>query len=250
MNIDSLKQYLGKIQNAPEQNIIREIDSLKWSLKIFVGNYDELIKPLKLLEDRPETVELWDVKRKQDLYGVFEEIGRLLFNYLAAASMLIDHTKRCIKKLYVDEKYMEFKRECEKEIKERLTDSDTHQIAKGLRNYIQHRKLPAIGSQITYTPETGLNKAFRISSQSLLEWDGWSATARRKLQAMEESFLLREFVEDYFNQVNAFYKWLGGKQAELHREDIERLNKLKEEARLAFKDAGITTENKLKELDE
>ncbi|MEQ4487476.1 MAG: hypothetical protein AAC993_01400 [Dehalococcoides mccartyi] len=248
MNVDILKQYLDKIQSAPEQSVIREIDSLKWSFKIFAGNYVELIKLLKFLEDRPESTKLWDVKRKQDLYRMFEEIGRLLFNYLAAASMLIDHTRRCIKKLYRDQKYLEFSNEYEKE-KNRLADSDTHQIAQGLRNYIQHRNLPAIGSKITYTPETGLNKAFRILSQSLLEWDKWSPAARRKLQSMGESFPLRDFVEDYFNQVDAFYKWLGGKQTELHRVDVERLNGLKEDAKLAFKQAGMITERELKELD-
>lgn len=249
MDADILKQYIDRIQNAPEQEIIRAIDSIKWSFKIFRGNYDELIKPLTLLEDKPEAIKLWDVKRKEDLYRVFEEAGRLLFNLLAAAFMLIDHTRRCIDKLYAEKKYEEFNKEYEKEIRERFADNDIHQIAKGLRNYIQHRNLPAVGSEITYTPETGLKKAFMISTESLLEWDGWNPIARKKLQTMGKSFPLRMFVEDYFSQVASFHQWLWGKQVELHKEDVERLNKLKKEARLAFKNAGMITENELKELD-
>jgi hypothetical protein len=249
MDGDILKQYIDKIQKAPEQEIIREIDSLKWSFRIFHGNYHELIIPLKLIEDRPEAIRLWDVKRKKDLYNVFEEIGRLLFNYLSAASMLIDHTRRHIDKLYKAEKYAEFKKEYEKESNNNFANNDIHQIAKGLRNYIQHRNLPAVGSQITYTQETGLNKAFTISTESLLKWDKWSTSARKKLETMGKSFQLRKFVEDYFSQVESFYEWLWVKQVELHQEDVEQLNKLKAEARIAFKNAGIITEDELRELD-
>jgi len=40
---------------------------------------------------------------------------------------------------------------------------------------------------------------------------------------------------------------LNYKKVTLHKEDVERLNSLKEEARLAFKDAGIVTDEELKE---
>lgn len=247
--VDIFREYMDKIQNAPEQKIISEIDSIRWSFKIFHGNYIELIKPLKILEDSPESIKLWDVKRKKDLYRVFEEIGRLLFNYLAGASMLIDHTRRYVDRLPEDKKYNEFRAEYEKEKSGRFENNDIHLIAKGLRNYIQHRNLPAVGSQIVYTPETGLNKAFRVSVESLLEWDGWNHLAKKKLKSMGNSFKLREFVEDYFSQIESFHKWLWEKQVELHREEVERLNKLKQEAKSAFKKAGIITDEELKEID-
>lgn len=40
-----------------------------------------------------------------------------------------------------------------------------------------------------------------------------------------------------------------GRQGDLHKEDVERLNILKEEAKVAFREAGILTENELKEFD-
>lgn len=248
-DVDILREHMDRIENAPEQKIIREIDSIKWSFKIFSGNYSELIKPLKMLEDSPEAIKLWDVKKKKELYRVFEELGRLLFNYLAAAFMLIDHTRRYIDKMYKDVKYSEFKREYEKEVKERFANNDNHQLAQGLRNYILHRNLPTVGSEIIYTPESGLNKTFRIPTESLLEWDGWSPLARKKIQNIGKSFQISKFVEEYYHQVEAFHKWLWGRQIDIHKVDVERLNRLKEEARAAFKDAGIITGDELKEFD-
>ena len=78
IDVDVLKRYTERIENSPTQKIVREIDSIKWSFKIFHGNYNELIKPLKILEDEPEAMKLWDAKKQKELYRVFEEIGRCL----------------------------------------------------------------------------------------------------------------------------------------------------------------------------
>jgi hypothetical protein len=245
--LDMFGEYAERIRTAPEQKIIRQIDSIRWSFRIFYGNHIELTRLLKVLEDKPESIKLWDVKKRGELDKVFEEIGRLLFNYLAAAFMLIDHTRRYVDKMHGEAKHSAFKAKYKKEVRERFTDSENHQIAKGLRNYIQHRNLPAVGSRLIYTQEAGLSKTFGIPIDSLLAWDGWSPLARKKLGAMGKSFKIRAFVEEYFGDVEAFHKWLWKKQVEMYGEDIERLNKLKDEARKFAKDAGIITEEEFKE---
>jgi len=249
MNVEILKYYTDKIQNAPEQKIIQEIDSLKWSYRIFHGNYKQLLDFLKVLEDKPQTMVLWDVKRRKDLVTVFEEVGRLLFNYLASAFMLIDHTRRHVDCMYSTSKYSAFKTDYEKEIELRFVNNDNHQLAQGLRNYIQHRKLPSVGSTIHYNQKTGLNKAFMISIPSLLEWDGWSVKDRKILTGKGDTLPLRDFIQQYFQQVEAFYQWLGKNQVKLHQEDYDRLNQLRREARTAFKKAGLLTDDQLKEFD-
>ncbi len=245
--VDLFKYHMDRIRNAPEQNIVREIDSIKWSFKIFHGNYVQLINILKALEDKPESIKLWDVKKKNELYQVFEEIGRLLFNYLAAAFMLIDHTRRYVDKMYMGEKYKSFVSEYKKEVTERFANNDNHQLAKGLRNYIQHRNLPAIGSVITATPETGISKSFRIPVDSLLLWDGWSNVSKEKLKATGDSFVIREFIEEYYKQVEDFHKWIWEKQVKMHKEDYDRLNEMKQEAIQELLEAGVITEKEIEE---
>jgi len=249
MNVEILKYYTDKIQNAPEQKIVQEIASLRWSFRIFRGNYKELVDFLTLLEDEPKTIALWDVKRRKDLLVIFRHIARLLFNYLASAFMLIDHTRRYVDYMYSTDKYSTFKMDCEKEIDQRFTNNDSHHIAQGLRNYIQHRKLPSVGSTIHYTPKNGLNKAFMVSIPSLLEWDGWSTKAQEALTAKGNTLPLRYFVQQYFQQVESFHKWLWTNQVRLHKDDFDRFNQLKREARTAFKNAGLLSEDQLQEFD-
>jgi len=249
MKVDVFNYYTDKIRNAPEQKIIQEIDSLRWSFGIFHGNYGQLVKLLTLLEDKPQTIALWDVKKRNELHIIFKEVERLLFNYLAATFMLIDHARRYVDRMYSTSKHVDFKQEYKKEIAQRFANNDNHQIAQGLRNYIQHRKLPSVGSTITYTQETGLNKAFMVSIPSLLEWDGWSNKAREKLSSKGDTLRLSDFVQQYFQQVESFHKWLWVKQVELHQEDVDRLNQLIREARAAFKNAGLLSDDQLKEFE-
>jgi hypothetical protein len=249
MKEELFKNYMDRIRHAPEQRILQEIDYLRWSFGIFHRNNNQLINLLMSLEDKPESIALWDVNKKIDLNLVFEEIGRLLFNYLASAFMLIDHTRRYIEQTYESDKYTNFNKEYEIEKTQRFVNNVNHQIAQGLRNYMQHRKLPSVGSVITYTPSMGLKKAFTVSPTSLLEWDGWSKIAREKLESSGDTFQLRDFVQQYFQQVESFHKWLWSKQVELHQEDVDRLNQLIREARIEFKKNGLLNDDELKEFD-
>jgi hypothetical protein len=239
--------FFDKISKAPEQKILQEIDSIRWSFEIFYGNYQQLANMLGLLEDKPETISLWDEKKRKELHAVFSELGRLVFNYLSASSMLIDHTRRYVND-HSGPKYLDFKRDYDEEIKKRFIDNETHHLAKGLRNYIQHRTLPGVGGTLSYTRQTGLNKSFGIPVSSLLQWDKWSEIARAKLERCGDSFSIREFTDEYFHQIQSFHKWLWNKQVEIHQVDIDRLNKLKSEAREAFISAGLISQEDLKRM--
>lgn len=248
-SFELLEARMEAIRNSPEQALMHELDSMKWSFKIVHGNYSDLMRPVELLEEKPEAIKLWAVENREELHRMYEEIGRLLFNFLAAVMMLVDHTRRRVRKLYTEAKYSEFRREYDEETGKRFKDSANHQLAQGLRNYIQHRNLPAIGSLITWDRDSDLKKMFRISTESLLEWNEWKPLARAKLKSLGEHFPLRQFVEDYFKEVEAFQKWLRNRQVDLHKEDVERLNKMKAEAREAFKKAGFLTDNELNKLN-
>ena len=58
-----------------------------------------------------------------------------------------------------------------------------------------------------------------------------------------------KLVQQYFQQVESFHRWLWVKQVALHKEDVDQLNQLKREARTAFKNAGLLTDDELKEFD-
>jgi len=248
MNAQSINYYIDKIRNAPEQKIVQEIASLKSSFLIFHGNYKELLRFLTVLEDKPQTIALWAVEKREDLLTVFRETGRLLFNYLASAFMLIDHTRRYVDDMYSHNKYSAFKMDYEKEIRHRFADNDNHHIAQGLRNYMQHRKLPSVGSTVHYSPKEGPDKAFNLSIPSLLEWHDWTARERQILTARGNTLPLRDFIQQYFQQVHSFHQWLRTNQVKLHKEDFDRFNQLKREAREALQNEGLLSADQLKEF--
>jgi len=168
-----------------------------------------------------------------------EEIGRLLHNYLASAMSLVDHARRHTKKLYCNDRFFKFFEECDQEIDKRFDNSANHQLAQGLRNYTQHRTLPVVVSVISWSRDEGLNRTFKVASESLLEWKKWKPLARKKLRQLKDGLPIRQFAEEYYAEVESFYQWLWTKQAEIHKQDIDRLNEIKRRARLAFEEAGL-----------
>jgi hypothetical protein len=236
---EQLKALVDEITNSPEQALVIEIDSVRWSFRMFQGNYYDLVKPLEILEEKPEAIKLWDIKNKQNLHRTFEEIGRLFHNFLASSMSLVDHTRRHVEKLYSNSPHASFLQDYKDEVSSRFAENANHQIAQGLRNYIQHRNLPFVGSLISYTREAGLKRAFIVSSIHLLEWNGWKPKARAKIAEMKDGLHIRKFATEYHDDVQSFAKWLWNKQMEIHKDDMDRLKKLKEQARFAFRQAGL-----------
>ena len=213
---------------APEQRVVWAIESLRWSFEIFAGNYRELTQSLVRLEHNLDSSALRTVETREELNRVLGELGRLLFNYLAASFMLIEHTRSYLDRMYGTGEHAGFKIECQEQIDRRFAQSDVHDVAQGLRNYFQHRAFPAVGRVIQLEPETNRRGYFIIPTATLLNWDGWRGRARSKLLSMGDKFDLREFAQEHYDQVDSFQRWLQARQVELHRNDYEKLSKLRQ----------------------
>lgn len=236
---ESLKALVDEITNSPEQAVVEEIESIRWSFRMFQGNLSDLVRPLKSLEESPQAIKLWLVDHEQDLYRLFEEIGRLLHNFLASAMSLVDHTRGHIERLYSGDEFSWFVEDYKAEVTKRFLNSANHQLAQGLRNYTQHKSLPFVGSVLHWNRDKGEKRAFIVSSGCLLEWDGWKPLARAKIEGMKHGVPIRQFAEEYHAEVRSFAQWLWTKQMEIHKQDIDRLNEMKEQARSAFEQAGL-----------
>jgi len=57
-DFESLMALVDSITSSAEQAVIREIDSIQWSFKVFRGNLLDLVRPLKILEEQPEAIKL------------------------------------------------------------------------------------------------------------------------------------------------------------------------------------------------
>ena len=229
------------IRHSREQRIFESIDSAQWSVDVFTGNCAELNNYAKRLEEREEAFKLWDVSNRDKLQVVFREIGRLLQNFLGSSMALVDHTRVHLKDLYAGEAFLEdYRREIRKRF---VTARSWHPVVQGLRIYAQHRKLPDVGSILKYDvhdQESRLVRFFNVPTGPLTEWDGWTKPAKSKLETLEHGIHIRTFVTEYEQEISSFYNWLWGRQHEIHRDDFERLNRMKDQAKLDLRAAGYS----------
>ncbi len=143
----------------------------------------------------------------------------------------MDHFRRHRSRL---DRSITFDDEIQREVDRRFVDDADHNIAQGLRTFALHVGVVPIMTTFTLTRKGAgfdTNTEFTIPIESALSWDGWNETARDSLKQMGEGLHIRTFVERYFTKVEDFYMRLWERQAELHNDEIEATNVLRDNAK-------------------
>ena len=193
------------------------------SFKLLTKNYRVLKRVLDTNEDLTNAIS--SGFRPE----IAEEVIIYLHNYVSSVMSLVSHTRELNKKLYT-KAYPKALEEIQQEINNRFVNNETHQIIQGLRNYTQHRKLPIVGRAMSFNvlDNTHTLKAnYYLSTDSLLEWDGWKPLARKTLENMKNMTIVEQALEnmsvdiavnplitEHYKQVTEFYNWLFGKRRE------------------------------------
>lgn len=234
MTPDEWEEFLrlnSEIEKSEGERILREIQNVRTSLHIVTTNYQELLQLLQALQ-KPELIPelIGNVPGRGKLrLPAFEEISRRLFNFLAAAFSLVDHTRRHRRKLYGTSS---FGREVDDEINRRFALNSDHLIAQGLRNYALHVTILPQSIVVTFGEKMSTpNTAFNLHVESLLAWDGWTTQQRKAIQGLGENLELGPYTSRYFDLINSFYEWLWKRQSIVHQADIEATNRLRDRAR-------------------
>lgn len=209
------------VKNMNANNV--DIRADEQSFRLLSRNYGELKRLLDKTEDIRTAIKLGS---RED---IMEEVAFMLHNYASSAMSLVAHTSRLNNKLYKNRNPKALK-EIETEIGKRFVDNEIHQIVQGLRDYTQHRKLPIVGRLMSYNAfdhKPKLEAAYYLSTESLLEWDGWKSLAKQKLDklkslSLEDRMLkhhtkdipINTLITDHYKEVSSFYEWLGNKRRE------------------------------------
>lgn len=204
------------VDSSREEDLRHEIQLVKWSFKVFQGNFFEIDNMLRSLEESPEMAYLWEGgTHRAELHRAFEEVGRLLHNFVLSAMSLVDHTRRHVNR-YTHDEYADLADDYNREIKRRFRNGANHQLIQGLRNYISHRRLPLVGSVLSWTESGQMTRTFYVPLEPLLEWDKWSSLAREKLEELEGRLPIRQFVDAYYTEVADFHNWLWSRVRAIH----------------------------------
>jgi hypothetical protein len=140
----------------------------------------------------------------------FQEIIRLLHNYVAGVKSLVDHTRRIAKKLIDGDNLVTYEQRVDSDFKDDPLTAFLHD----LRNYLLHVSLPPVRSTMRFSQNAIDSVVIELSPQDLLHWDGWGKPSVQFIKAHTSGIPLASLVADYERKVFQFYEWI-----------IEHLNK-------------------------
>lgn len=202
-----------------------------FSYNIFIGNYEELKKVIKIIENPNLLNEMMcDKNRKEMGDPLHMDLNRHFHNYLAAAKSLIDHTRVFMKSYYMD---TPFKSEFDKKIKNEFADNPLSRFIQDLRNYMLHRGLNSSVS-MSVTKIDGTNNfhaesTANLKKSELLEWDRWSKQGKLYLTKCEDKITISTFCIRYGERVKNLYSWFEKELYDHHSEDYLELVKAQRE---------------------
>ena len=210
---------MQELQRMPEYELIASLRGFNISIYTFDKNYSALRKLIEFLANDPKAEPLFWVRNRDKLQNVMREIIRLLHNHVASALSLLDHTRRLHRKLYSEgEKFNDYQVRIDKE----FARDPLAQFVKGLRKYCQHYKSPDLA--ITTSWQKGDESATRtvgLFKEDLLTFDGWSAAAKKYLEAVEEKVDVLEVATAYRDKLLGFYEWFRSRQLDIHSEELK-----------------------------
>jgi len=163
--------------------------------RVVAPNLAELVTLLARIEHTPDLAMIVAsntprfAAQREVLAG---EITRHLHNFLGSASSLVDHVRRTLRK-----RDTPAKSRLEAGVQSLMVEG-AWPFVRNLRNVAHHHHLPFMGHTVNFgqTPN-GLgftNAAIELSKADLLEWEDWSADAKRFLDACEENIPLLPIV--------------------------------------------------------
>ncbi|MGL4497887.1 MAG: hypothetical protein ACRCU2_02400 [Planktothrix sp.] len=223
----------AQLQASSQMEIYRNLQALRASYLVLQKNYDELVSHLDHLNDPRESLLKYSHVQKENLNLLIEESSRLFHNFLASAKSLVDHTRAIINRLYskneVKKEYKEFKKEYDKKLAADIANHPVQKFVQNLRNYTQHYTLPIPSLQIEFGQD--IKMGVRLDVEILKQWDKWDSISRAYLEDLGDSLCLISLSTEYFFLVQGFYQWLTERQAQIHKSDLEYLQKMNDELR-------------------
>lgn len=211
------------------------IFSMRMNYILFRRNYEELVKlqeefnhplifnELALTTDRGQEI-------AQD---TIIEFTQLLHNFLASAKMLVEVTRRWVRKKFEGS---DFLNTYQREVSKRFGSNVQAQFLENLRNYTLHRTLPLaipeLRMQKVSENELGSSLGIVLLKDSLLEWDKWSKLGRIQISmAFEGEVDIQSIVEMYFDNVTEFTRWLFWQIRDSFSEEVDQIDSVIQQIR-------------------
>ena len=214
--MDEIERLQKELVAMPEWDrvwSVREFQSTVWIFKTNAAETLTFLRNRALQDTKRDPLE---TSAFQDLQ---QELARLVHNFVAAASTLVDHARV----FFTDHGASDLFAAYDQEVDRRFRKGGLHNFVKGLRNFILHQRFPAITSMRTWSSgsEEILHMHFWQKSD-FVKWSRWTPEARTFLERAADQINIQHVVSDYESLIGSFYDWVFDKLKEFHQND-ERL---------------------------
>ncbi|MBU0634658.1 MAG: hypothetical protein KKA52_06300 [Candidatus Omnitrophica bacterium] len=239
---------IEEFRGSPEYALYKSLTTFNISLYIFNTNYSHLKKILEFVMDDPKFAPLMDVRNRDQLNNLLDDVIRLLHNFVAAAISLVDHTRNVYKELYSQTaKFPDYQNHIDREFK----DDPLVQFVHCLRQYCQHYRAPNISIQHSWNKnDEKIKNTVNLLKKDLEIFGSWNANARKYLDQIEERLDIYELITTYRKRILDFQVWFNSRQKEIHKTEFDLLQKKEEELLKAqlnhFLDMALSSKEKSK----
>ncbi len=201
---------------------------------VFLRNADDLISAVAIHSDPEHALNLWQVDNRYKLSAFQREVGRLLHNFVASASTLID-TTRVLYNKYGAARFSDYQPRIDSE----FAPDPLARFVVCLRQYAVHYAAPPLGSVLTMTQETGISNALVLPASVLLEFSGWDSHSKSYIATSGDNVIVDAAVSTYFETVRSFYDWFYARIFEITQPEQALVAAKREELRRAHYSSAL-----------
>ena len=225
-----------ELHASPEMVYLNRRKLRAFTVNIFRGNFNELMKACELVENPQIGLQLMSEEHRRTLgTQAHMEVMRLFHNFLAAAKSLIDHTR-----VFVDDYYRgtSLAQAYQQKIQTDFADDPLMRFIQDLRNYMLHRALPggSMSLSMTRNQETNaqdMKSTVGVDKKAIETWEKWTKPSLEFLAATDDEIQISQISGAYGERVVEFTEWFDTELHKHHGADIEVFERLQKEYQAA-----------------
>jgi len=222
---DEAERLWKRLQDHPATVAQRRWDSLRLVVVVFSRNTQLLRRHITQAESDVEigAALINNLRVPNTIREHFEtEMVRLLHNYLASTSTLIDHTRKHMKAYKNTSFLVEYNMRLA-----RLVDADVIDFMKRLRNFALHQSIPPFGVSLQIAPGEAVFEVFLDRAALLSEPSSWTVGAKRYMTSWPtDTQRVLPLIDEHSKLVGDLYGWLFAQYEGLHGAEIDERNAL------------------------
>jgi len=204
LRLTQLREEFRKKSQAP---FVPDLDRVGWIFQAYVGNAQELMRHIR--NPHPDFFLALETRAPGDqpeIYRQFTaELYRLLLNYVASTSTLIDYIR------VLEGKLKDANPEVHRQIlqgRKPISESDIAHFVKTMRNLMIHRDLPATRGTTSWNQhDNQIRFDTTLPISVLLERDGWYRGSKEFMNGKDQ-ISLADTILQYDSMVQDLYGWI------------------------------------------